>query len=859
MALFTSIQSTGKHFPTVFCDVSGSVIGNKFNAGDVLKCMCAKMMDQFQKDGVKAFKVVWFGSPNVHSPLGLNGYVIDYSTYFVSDATTFEEVARSNAHRNNLTCPHYALDGFIKSYHTEDSLSIKPLHTWMNPTVPDAVRSVYFLCDGELFDGTMNTANVSASFGSSMKRFMDIFPHHRFTILAVDIKVTATSSESTVGCDIYKALSDTKRINLFRTFTLSTPEGIDMFENRYVPPTHISYGDRMFLRSDEPQFYNFIQDEVLRLHDDSIASVVRKTCMALTDFIDKEGMTTNQIKQLIHVYSKLFERFVPDADCFTTVEQLTDSFKIQMEKNMRGDALLASEVRKTLEQKFTDANESLRKDARSAFGSDGNGLGTSFLFTNKIYLVPMRSTTHPFKIYNKAGFQDKNGTVAPIMPLLSSTTEFSEQCIRQFTRGIMEKHGVECRSEQSKFAFLIEMLCVVRSDVPEHVATWWRRWARIMLEKKLPGKDVREIDHFRQGNVLNLRDVEVACSKVLGRAIPPSALWYGICKEIGKVSGDDILCTNQMFKDTAELERALTTLPKVSVVEIEDEFEFECPIVGNITSGFVFPEHKWRNMTCSPKVVLSEEGLNGMTNPVGIVKCIYCRGDVPRSALTRVTKSDCADTFPVVTPVEESVIKVIQLVGVPGSGKTTTRQLLVKELQTKHPNWNIHIVSVDDECLKLIRERRATARNAIGMAVENVNSYVTKCLQLPGVNVLIADTCGDFKGKFFGQTLKTIPVRFESNVYASINWDDYAGGTLYKILMRDNTNDFLNPVDGGAGLCMDVHKKKMNALYPNKYKINPPKTLEEAKVYLTPYHDRYMTYLTENDALARVSALVSSM
>ena len=69
--MFSSISSFGKQFATVFCDVSGSVIANKFpnTNHDVLKTMTLKLFDQLKQDSVKVFKVVWYGSPNSKSPL----------------------------------------------------------------------------------------------------------------------------------------------------------------------------------------------------------------------------------------------------------------------------------------------------------------------------------------------------------------------------------------------------------------------------------------------------------------------------------------------------------------------------------------------------------------------------------------------------------------------------------------------------------------------------------------------------------------------------------------------------------------------------------------------------------------------
>jgi len=313
-----------------------------------------------------------------------------------------------------------------------------------------------------------------------------------------------------------------------------------------------------------------------------------------------------------------------------------------------------------------------------------------------------------------------------------------------------------------------------------------------------------------------------------------------------------------MFKNPTELEHELLSLPKVSVVYLDEELDYTCPIMqDSITSGYIFQDHSWRGMTCSPKIVISLEGLDGMTSPDGKVKCLYCRSDVMRTTMTLVTKRDTNDCFPVKQV--KSEFKMIQMMGVPGSGKSTSRKWIVQELSKLHPDWKIHVISVDEECIDLIRTHQATSKNVFKMASEVLNGKMGSILKESGMNVILVDTCGDFKGDLFGHKVKIPTTVFESNMFPNVSWDNYAGGTLYEILSRTNSSDFLNPLDTGVGMCISVHKKKMNTLYPNKYKINPPTTLPEALAYLKSYHDGYKKYLSDNDSMMRISALVKSM
>jgi hypothetical protein len=167
---------------------------------------------------------------------------------------------------------------------------------------------------------------------------------------------------------------------------------------------------------------------------------------------------------------------------------------------------------------------------------------------------------------------------------------------------------------------------------------------------------------------------------------------------------------------------------------------------------------------------------------------------------------------------------------------------------------------MDDICIELLRTHKATERNVFQMASQLAGIEVGLILRMPGVNVLVVDTCGDFKGDLFGHRSTWKTSVFESNQFPTLVWDDYVAGSLYEILTRKG-DYFLNPtIEGGYKKCINIHKKKMETLYPNKYRISvPTATITAALDYLKPLHERYMTWLSQQDAQRNLTEFVKSL
>ncbi len=189
------------------------------------------------------------------------------------------------------------------------------------------------------------------------------------------------------------------------------------------------------------------------------------------------------------------------------------------------------------------------------------------------------------------------------------------------------------------------------------------------------------------------------------------------------------------------------------------------------------------------------------------------------------------------------------MVGVPGSGKSTYVKDILKYMENR-PDWISHVISIDDECKRLIRTG-VSSRDLIGTAITNMTAEVGRIKLLSGNHLFILDTCGDFKDtKVFGHDMKV--VRLECNM---TDWDTYFGGSLYEVLTR--TDSFLNVQDTGFQKCMEIHKKKSNMLWNGKYKLKPPYTsVDSAREYLRPFHEKWkQTWGTTNVSVAVDSVL----
>ena len=801
MALFESITSTGRAQALVFFDVSGSTITNVFDGKHVLHKMASGMFEELKANQVSGFKVVFFGSPNLKLP---TGYMLDYSTYMTaSPIESFVGEALTYTDRYNLTCPHHAFNGVIEEYKKGGKL----LTDWMNPK-DDVRRMIFIVGDGELFDGSSDKTCVKNAFKKSLDTFMTTFPLHQFVILTVDVSSTPShaSEAVVVGSDMYSACGNTKRITRFKTITKAVPTGDVLFENAPVPITHVRFGNEMFLRTREPEFYDWV-----KAHPD-FSTIIRPLCSALADYVEKEGMNDTMGECFINSYKRLLP------------SEFAEVLEAQTKRVMSGTAALATEFRKGLAEKFANADEALVKHAQKAMGA-ASSLCMTTIHEGVIYMATMRQTTHPYNKYANGAVQ-VNGKTLPVFPLVRGTGDMNSQCTRQYLRGIMSKYGYEARDEKTKWAVLCEMLCVIYTPtITEEVKTSWRTLGATMLQKKVAGKDITEIDYFRQGNTLsaNLKSGLNTVASLFG--LTADSAWSGICKQMGLLVGDDILSLNQKCSDFKEGAK----LPAVKVVEVEEDLEWKCPVTYEITTGggWTFPEHTWRGVNCESRYVVSTTAVDGMTVN-GEVKCLICRTKLQRAAMTFKQKSE--------SPAPPSGLPnkccAIQMVGVPGSGKSTYVKDILK-LMESHPEWTPHVISVDDECKRLARPG-VSARDLIGTAITNVTAEVGRIKLMAGNHLCIIDTCGDFKDtNVFGHEMKT--VRLECNM---TDWDTYFGGSLYEVLTRKDS--FLNVQDTGFQKCMEIHKKKSNMIWSGKYKLKPPYTsVDSAREYLRPFHEKW--------------------
>ena len=813
MSLFELIVATGSANTFVFFDVSGSTLGATHTREEVIHAMARNLFAELSANGITSFKCAFFGSKNAKMP---EGFYFDYSTYLVSHMEAFLDDAKGHAARENLTCPHFALHGIRSDYVAKNKI----LQAWMNPTT-DARRLVYLVGDGDLFDGNHSTFAVQAEFTKAFGEFMSTFPLHQFIILTIDIKNKVNSSAETqiVGSDIYKACKDTKRISLFKSYTSDCPEGYVMFENPHVPITHVKCGKQMFLRSREGDYYEWVKAEIAK--GENLPTLVRNTCMAVADYVDKEAMNDIMAENFIQSYVRLFP------------EEHAEIFKMNTKRTLNGTAALASEFRKTLSEKFSSAEDALVKNAQTAMGAT---LDTSFItmiHQNQLFIVP--KANEKMGNYMNAGCKTPHGILS-VIPVIRTRSDMGDQCTRQFVRWVMTTRGYEVRDERTKFSALLDMVRVVHSPVPDHIKHTFRVMGYTMLCKKVTGKDITEIDYFRAGNPLAPNMMNMLKQVAATAGLSADVAWSAICKEMAPICGDDLLWMNQKCVDCSA---QIKSLANVQLIEVEEDWVFECPVLqcSTVGGGWSFPKHMWRGKECAPRTVVSTEAVDTM-NHDGKVKCLFCRTPVERAGMTFRVKTEPIALPP---PPPKGETRAIQMVGVPGSGKTTCVKKLIQEF--KETDWTTHVISTDDEALRLLKDGIAM-RDVMGRSIDNVKTAVAQIVALPGKNMILVDTCGDFKDStVFGHPMPVY--RLECNVFANLVRDDYVGGTLYEVLTREGS--FLSPKLTGFQKCIEIHRKKCVAL-GYKYCLKPPyTTIESACAYLLPYHGRYLEYLKSTD------------
>lgn len=423
--------------------------------------------------------------------------------------------------------------------------------------------------------------------------------------------------------------------------------------------------------------------------------------------------------------------------------------------------------------------------------------------------------------------------------------------------------------------------------------------------------DVTELSRLQKGElpIPNSGKIEAfygfmeTVNKIFGLNLKPMTLWYGMCLALDDpqlTSNQLIHCKESIDQDFSDLVKPnnLLTMVKFDKPIIHTEIPFEnvldycCLITTESTSetgGHRFlPHHNMMGMVCCPVYVLSAEGYKTLLRDKQTSVCPICYAQLDETNFATVGKKPASieelNIFPTdtqnifatdhkvkqikpvhvasVAPVApivfnlnpENVSKsntlnkkgtLIVMKGTVGAGKSTYSAKLKENIETI--GGTCFVIGTDKYC-------------KLGMTVPNAISKIKE--ELMTINnlengkllVVIIDTCGEqnsgsviFDIDFGGwKTINVWPNLIRSNT------EEYFAWTLRNVLNRIkpglNDNHYLNPVDAGINICINVHTKKYRALFGKKIPTlfsKTPSTVAEAMVMLKSKADQYQKLLDD--------------
>ena len=174
-------------------------------------------------------------------------------------------------------------------------------------------------------------------------------------------------------------------------------------------------------------------------------------------------------------------------------------------------------------------------------------------------------------------------------------------------------------------------------------------------------------------------------------------------------------------------------------------------------------------------------------------------------------------------PIEQPVIRthkkdfllVVQMNGTVGSGKTSAREILYRQIKDENPTVNIKIFSPDDINKCSLRDCKSS-QNGVKIVAQELDKFNKE----PGFRIAIIDTCGDIQD-FFGIRLNNYRVKYFRPNFNPIDQEGYLSFSLYNVLKRESyssdTNYYLNHIDAGLKTCIKVHFSKAKGLFTRQH------------------------------------------
>ena len=559
-----------------------------------------------------------------------------YRIPFVVNRDTLNHTFRhihTNIGNGCLTMPHIAFENIPNE--------------WINDK--DMTR-IYFITDGQIC--CHNEEREKNDLADSIKRLFDRHNNIQLNIITVESRnVDLTSAETTrtsAGTDVYEIIMNrgmTRYITKFISYTLNNEHDGFVHINKNIPPAgFVPYRENYFSVLKVGEFIRFIMDEITRAtDDDKLLQIIQNLSSTIAVLIkDKQK---NIAEGTINTFCQLFRH--TNIDPLFVRMILTES----IQRETAGSALIYSTYRTQLKDLYKRADTLLLDNVRDAINV-GNRFIT-FPYNDKIvignYRMIDRNIIHQNKIYHN-GAIEINKKIIPILPYTFTDSQLSNQCIRQWTRTIMNKlHHINAYDDSIMYVVLGHILQVVLSDVDDDIKNAYRRLGTTMLRKKRLLNDITELERLQTGGLPmdNKGIVEsfytfmnIVCDK-MKITMNPFVLWYAMCLALNDeylITRQLIHCAEHITKEFGDIEpRNLLRVIKernifksITIHRIRDEalFDYVCLITMEDTAktgGYRFlPHTSASGVICCPQNVLSEIGYNQLISRAETCICPIC-------------------------------------------------------------------------------------------------------------------------------------------------------------------------------------------------------------------------------------------
>lgn len=571
--------------------------------------------------------------------------------------------------------------------HISNALSKIP-NEWYNSK---KVTDCYIFTDGETNDKPKSAASEFIKLINKKINF--------FITTVEPTNANYLNGNCNAGNTIYEVLRSnclTKHIRKFVSYncyhldgfvSLSNPDVDCESKSGYVP-----FREHYFDENNVVDFLKYLENQIEDIYKKTDKTDTQLLNMVLLKLVHEISLSAYYLtkdkslkikKGVIDMFSKLFV----DTSIYNEAKTLLAK---ETENHILGQATTFQSYKNNRNKLFETAQTNLYVDCKKAISNVDSDYYMSFpiSLTDKRKMIIRTNNdevNHPVYILDKkflkAGL--KIGKyVVPMLPVdVVMDDSKSDQCVRQWIRAIYgKKYRINTSSDALLYYFLTDVLSIYTSDVSAKIKSAYVNLARIMLNRKRFGKNVKEYDYLLSGSApapviddaSGINKILTDCLKFANldtSKVSEFTLWYGIVNMMGDsqlINSQYKHCESSLKKDNVEQHNIIDFFKdkfKSNSIVDRDEFgdiktvdDYYCFVTMEDThesGGYSILPHKiTRTVTCKPKYVVSELAALELTQSNKLT-CPHCAMKIKLDMLQKTdpysesnnTHKSCIDIF----------------------------------------------------------------------------------------------------------------------------------------------------------------------------------------------------------------------